>query len=289
MLRFQRFQALQQLDPVQDACEICRQVAGYEFPWDVTKALELALFRTFCIPSIGQLLDKTGEFHHRPQKRYDDTGLLVSSILKWGYDTDRGMAALERMNRIHAHFPISNTDYIYVLSTFVHEPVRWIERFGWRPLSEVEKQGLFYFWYTVGQKMGLQDVPSSYAQLEQFSLGYEKAHFRYSSATQRVGESTLNLFLSWFPSPLRPALKPVVYALLDDALLEAFGFPRPSREQRQRLERLLQWRGRLVRYLPPRRRPDFYVDMPQRSYPQGYTLEDLGPPALLRSLNQPPQ
>ncbi|MBD2257067.1 oxygenase MpaB family protein [Pseudanabaena sp. FACHB-2040] len=285
MLR-RRLSPLLPLDPVQDCSEICRQIAGYEFPWDVTKALEIALFRTFCVPSVGKLLDATGEFHHHPQKRYDDTGLIISSILKWGYDSEQGQAAIGRMNRIHAHFPIRNEDYLYVLSTFIYEPIRWIERFGWRQLSEGEKQSLFQSWLHVGQQMGIQDIPATYDQFERFNQDYETQHFRYSEATRRVGESTLTLFLSWFPAFLRPALKPVVYALLDDVMLAAFGFPAANPRLRQLLETLLRWRGRILRYLPPRKRPYFYVDMPQRSYPQGYTLEDLGPPALLRSLNR---
>lgn len=287
MLR-RRLYPSQPLDPVQDCSEVCRQIAGYAFAWDVTKALEFALFRTFCVPSIGKLLDATGEFHHRPQKRYDDTGLLVSSILKWGYDSPQGRAAIARMNRIHAHFPIGNEDYLYVLSTFIYEPVRWIDRFGWRPLHEEERQGLFHCWRQVGQQMGIQDIPATYEQFEQFNRDYEAQHFRYSEATRRVGESTLALFLSWFPAFLRPALKPAVYALLDDTMLAAFGFPAAQPWLRQFVEATLRWRGRILRYLPPRKQPYFYVDEPQRSYPQGYKLEDLGPPALLRSLNRPP-
>lgn len=286
MQRLARLQHIEQLDPIQDHCEICRLIAGYEFPWDVTKALEVALFRTFCVPSIGKLLDQTGEFQHRSQKRYDDTGLILSRIMKWGYDNPEGQAALQRMNHIHQHFPISNADYLYVLSTFIYEPIRWIERFGWRQLSEVEKQGLFYFWCTVGQQMGIQDIPKALQEFEQYNLDYEQQYFRYSAATQRVGEATLNLFLSWFPFFLHPTLKPAIYAMLDERMLEAFGFPQPSDKARQRVNQLLQLRGRLLRYFPPRNHPQFYVDEPQRSYPKGHTLKDLGPPHLLSKLNQ---
>ena len=36
---------------------------GYEFSWDSVRALEIALYRTYCIPSISKLLDSTGEFY----------------------------------------------------------------------------------------------------------------------------------------------------------------------------------------------------------------------------------
>jgi hypothetical protein len=66
-------QTIQTLDPDRDHQQICHLLAGYEFPWDMTRALELPLLRTFCVPSIAKLLDRTGEFHHHGQKRYDDT------------------------------------------------------------------------------------------------------------------------------------------------------------------------------------------------------------------------
>ncbi|HIK17290.1 MAG TPA: DUF2236 domain-containing protein [Leptolyngbyaceae cyanobacterium M33_DOE_097] len=287
MQRFERFQAIQQLDPVQDNCEICRQLAGYEFPWDITRSLEIALFRTFCVPSVADLLDRTAEFHHRPQKRYDDTGLMVSLILKWGHDTPKGQAVIQRMNQIHGHFPISNEDFLYVLSTFIYEPVRWVDRFGWRKFSDLEKQALFYFWYAVGQQMGIQAIPTSFAIFEQYNLDYEREHFRYNAANQRVGESTLRLFLSWFPAPLRPVIQPFVYAIMDDRMLQAFGFPTPQLWQRRLVEQVLRSRGHLLRYFPPRQTPSFYSDEPQRSYPHGYDLTDIGPPKMLSKLNRP--
>lgn len=126
---------IQTLDPERDHQRICYLLAGYEFPWDVTRALELALLRTFCVPSIAKLLDRTGEFKHRPQKRSDDTDLIVSVILKWGYDAPRGAAFLQRMHAMHGRYAIANANFLYVLSTFIYEPMRWCDRFSWRPFS----------------------------------------------------------------------------------------------------------------------------------------------------------
>ena len=39
-------------------------MGAHEFPWDVTQALGLALYRTYAVPSIGELLSATGEFEH---------------------------------------------------------------------------------------------------------------------------------------------------------------------------------------------------------------------------------
>jgi hypothetical protein len=82
------------LDPMRDHKRIVYLDVCFEFPFDTTRALELALFRTFAVPSVGALLDSTGEFAQRPQKRYDDTDLIISTLLEAGYDSPRGRVAL---------------------------------------------------------------------------------------------------------------------------------------------------------------------------------------------------
>ena len=100
---------IQQLDPVTDHQRIVFLSTRYDFPFDTVRALELALFRTFCVPSIALLLDRTGEFQSRAQKRYDDTDLIVSEMMDHGYDSERGKAALRRMNQIHGRFESATT------------------------------------------------------------------------------------------------------------------------------------------------------------------------------------
>ena len=125
-------QRIDSLDPRRDYRRIVFLLTFHVFPWDIERALEFALFRTYAVPSISGLLFKTGEFVRRPRKRYDDTELILSEILENGFDSKRGQSALRRLNEMHGRFPISNADYLYVLSTFVFEPIRWLERFGWR-------------------------------------------------------------------------------------------------------------------------------------------------------------
>src|SRR6185295_7927191 len=149
------------------------RVRCVDFPWDMTRALELALFRTFASPRIGGLLCATGEFTRAAQRRYDDTDLLLSEIVENGYDSERGRRALARMNEIHGRFRIRNEDFLYVLSTFVLEPFRWIDRFGWRQLTEPERDAWFRFWMGVGRRMGIADVPDDVHVLAEYSAAYE--------------------------------------------------------------------------------------------------------------------
>lgn len=276
MGRYDILHRIQKLDPVQDHCQIYYLMSGYEFSWDIQRSLELALMRTFCVPTISALLDKTGEFKRRPQKRYDDTGLLTTEIVKWGYESDRGIQAIERMNAIHGRFKISNEDFLYVLSTFIYEPIRWNARFGWRPMCEQERLASFYFWREVGKRMHIQNIPETYEEFERYNLDYERQYFRYSDANRRTGEATCDLFLSWFPGILRAVIKPAIYAMLDDSILEAFGFPQAPKVVRSSIASILKLRGRILRLFPPRKQAEFFTDFPTRSYPNGYDIPHLG-------------
>ena len=183
---------------------------------------------------------------------------------------------LQRMNAIHGRFPIANSDYLYVLSTFIYEPVRWCDRFGWRPLSDLEKQAMYHFWAAVGERMGITDIPTSYKDFEDYNQTYEKEHFTCAVANQRVADATRAMLLSWFPLGLRSLANQAIPALLDAPLLNALGWhPAPS-YLTQLLETSLRVRSRLLRKLPPRTLPDFFADQTIRSYPQGYDVDDIG-------------
>src|SRR5215510_15605317 len=104
MSRYAILHAIERLDPEKDHQRIVFLSTCYDFPFDTTRALEFALYRTFCVPRISALLDRTGEFQHRAQKRYDDTDLLVSELLECGYESEPGRRALLRINQLHGRF-----------------------------------------------------------------------------------------------------------------------------------------------------------------------------------------
>lgn len=277
MSRYGVLREIQKLDPETDHQRIVFLSSCYDFPFDTTRALEFALFRTFAVPSISALLDRTGEFQTRPQKRYDDTDIIVSELLEQGYDSERGKRALRRMNQLHGRFSIANDDFLYVLSTFVYEPIRWNERFGWRLMCEQERLGYFVFWREVGRRMNIRELPADYDAFEGFNREYERQHYHFTEANRRVGAATRELFVSWGPSFLAPCVRSAIYALLDDRLIAAFGFPKPSPFVRWLVHGSLRIRATVARFLPPRRHPRLRTEMRHPSYPSGYTIERLGP------------
>ncbi|AJW42188.1 DUF2236 protein [Rhodococcus sp. B7740] len=277
--RFGWLRRIEELDPVRDCHTIHRITAGYEFPWDYQRSLEFALFRTYCVPTISALLAETGEFENRPQKRYDDTSLLMAELLEHGYDSDRGRESLRTVNRMHGQYDISNDDMLYVLTTFVYEPIEWIDTYGWRRLHPKERLATFHFYREVGKRMGIKNIPESYTEFAQFKLDYEERTFRFTEDNRRIGTYTLDLYCSWYPAALTPAVKQGVFALLDDRMAGAFGFPAGSPTVERVAVRALRARARVERFLPKRTRSRATADASNRTYPGypvGYRPRDLG-------------
>jgi hypothetical protein len=71
-------------------------------------------------------------------RRYVDTGVLIRDFTSSPFDSTRHATALARMNWLHSRYDISNDDMLYTLSVFVTCPQRWLERFEWRGLTELE-------------------------------------------------------------------------------------------------------------------------------------------------------
>jgi hypothetical protein len=63
---------------------------------------------------------------------------------------------------------------------------------------------------------------------------------------------------------------------MDDPLLEAVGLPRPNPAVRRLAEGALRFRSRIVRRLPPRRKPRLITQRRHPTYPTGYRIEELG-------------
>ncbi|WP_458248068.1 oxygenase MpaB family protein [Streptomyces sp. MAI_2237] len=277
MKRFTRLEEIRRLDPYRDASEIYRLSSAYEFPWDYTRALELALYRTYAVPSIGRLLAETAELTGRAQKRYDDTTLLLDAVVEHGFRSAEGRTAIRRINQMHRSYEITNEDMRYVLCTFVVMPKRWIDAYGWRRLSRHEIVATAEHYRTLGRHMGIQGIPGSHEEFEALLDAYEETHFAFDAGARRVSDATLDLMTSWYPRPLAPLLRTSTLALLDDRLLRAFRYTPPSPATRALVDRGVRARGRLVRLMPPRRTPHHARQNREvKGYPDGYRLERLG-------------
>jgi hypothetical protein len=265
------------MDAVADCREIALLLSSREFSWDIERALEFALFRTYAVPSISGLLARTGEFERRPRKRYDDTELILAEIMEHGFDSDRGRRALARMNAMHGRFRIADGDLLYVLSTFVFEPIRWLERHGRRPMTGHEQEAWFRYYRGLGARMGIPRIPDDREDFRRFNERYEASHFRFAVTNRTVASATSDLLLGFYlPSRLLWLGRPVVRAFMDKALLDAMGFEPAPRWLPPLVAAAMRLRARVLRTLPPRRRPRLLTQVRRPTYPEGYRVEELG-------------
>jgi len=265
------------LDPETCHEEIARHLYASEFSWDIERALEFALFRTYAVPAISGLLAATGEFEHRPRKRYDDTELVLAEVIEHGLDSSRGKRSIARMNAMHGRFDIDDAAMRYVLSTFVCEPIRWLERFGRRGMSEREQRAWFLYYRGLGVRMGIKRIPDDLADLMRLNREYEAANFRHAGTNRRIGEATRDMLLGFYlPRWLIPAGRPVAHAFLDPVLLDSMGFPAAPKWLQRAIMATMRMRARVLRRLPPRRHPRYLTRVPRPTYPEGYRIEELG-------------
>ncbi len=265
------------LSPETDFGRIVYLLTAYEFSWDIERALEFALFRTYAVPSISGLLAKTGEFERRPLKRYDDTELLLAEITENGLDSPQGEEAIARINQMHGRYRIANDDMLYVLSTFVFEPIRWLDRFGRRAMTSREKKAWFNYYRELGARLGIEGIPEDLAVFDSFNRRFESERFRPAESNRRIGEVTLNLLLGFYlPERLFPVGRLVALSLMDAPLREAMGFETPPAMVRHAVSGLMRVRSWALRVMPPRLRPRLITARRRETYPGGYRIAQLG-------------
>jgi uncharacterized protein (DUF2236 family) len=265
------------LDPKRDWLELSTITAGIEFPWDVQRATELALFRTFAVPEIGELLARTGAFTEATQKRFSDTLIILDGAGAFIAGDEDSRVALQRLNRMHGAYDIPNDQMIYVLTTFVVPLVRWVNRYGYRSMTHAEVEAMVRYWQRMAELMGLKDVPADFDGFASFMDEYERDRFGSSTGGAAVAEATLNLFGHWYPAPLRPVIRKSLLALLDPPVRATLGYPAPSRLTTAFVHALLGARGRFIRMLPARREPVRAAKNRRvRGYPFGWELAAVG-------------
>lgn len=254
------------LDAERDCQRIAHLLSAYEFTWDIQRSLEIALFHTYSSASVARLLDRTGEFRRRGQKRYDDTQLLINQFIESGWDADLGSRAIARMNQIHSHYTIPNDDFLFVLWTFIAFPIAWCRDYAWRPFSAHEERAWFNFWHGVGERMNIKDIPHTRAALDAFVDSYERVQLVPNEPSRRVAEATVAIMQAWLPSALQGVVQPAAAVLLSERARKAFGYDEPSEAMRTLVKTSLRAHGAVNRIVPLATYPSLLGSVPTRTY-----------------------
>lgn len=296
-LRYQRLREIERMDPEVDYQKIWVLDLLYEFPWDLGIGNWLAFYNTLAPPDDARTLVRTGEMMVATQRRLDHMASLLWEMNRNGFANPRGKAAVRQMNRIHNNsvrhinthgeqWTIANEQYVFVLATTMLTPQRWLDRYGWRPVSSHERRAASLFIQELGQHMGLHDIPKTYQEFERFHDEYEAAHFVYTPEAAQLWSLTqgklIDMLTYWLPVRLHPIgrriAKQALPALLSAAQRRAFGVPTPSRLLSAAVHTAIKTRSLYVQLSKPRTEPGAPDLLPTATYPAGdYEISKVGP------------
>jgi hypothetical protein len=284
---------------VKEAHDIIAVISDTEFPALFEKGLQFALFRTYGIPTISELLVKTTQLSTEKNvpKRYADTGVLLADMYGAEPESDRCIEAHARLNYLHGHYirqgKISNNDMLYTLSLFLNQPVEWINKFEWRQLSDLEicAMGVFHKAMGDGMNISFEPLPSYhtgwkdglhfYRELDTWAKAYEVKHMVPHQKNYDTAVQTRQLLISQYPPFMKDILSKAMSAPLDDRLREAIMFDRAPPSYLSFFEGFMMLRRLYLRYLslpkPKFMAKKMLTDKPDRNGRRYYLVWDTAP------------
>lgn len=188
----------------------------------------------------------------RVGKRYADTTVLVGEFLVNDLDSERACIAINRMNWIHSRYGnrIQMDQMVYTLCLLICEALHWIDKYDWRQTTALEKHASWVFWYEVGKRMGLTDVPQSFEDCSAYIEDFETRNMAPTEDNALIAKGVFSLYASIFPAFLAPVVRIVLVAFMDSRLSGAFKLSsRPPAAFTSLLGVLLTLRKYFVRHL----------------------------------------
>ncbi|KAJ5291250.1 hypothetical protein N7478_000501 [Penicillium angulare] len=257
----------------EEAYEIQKQIGTLEFPFMYVKALQFALFRTYGIPSVSHVLTKTTQFSNASTslKRYADTVALVNEMVGNSPTSQRAFISLARTRFLHSGYRASGkileTDMLYTLALFALEPIKFVRRFEWRQMSDLELCAIGTFWKSVGDALGIsfEGLPSSNGfkdgiqwleEIDEWCDGYEKECMVPDAKNRETADQTTAILLYMLPTMFHPVGLQFVSFMMDERLRKAMIYEPPTPFWTSVFSTLLTTRKLFTRYfmLP---RPEF--------------------------------
>lgn len=252
-----------------------RRLVLRELAFDFRVGFFLAYYRSFATPLTAAALVASGEILRAPQKRSYDTAIIVMEIITGGFDSPRGRAAVDLLNRAHQHVPAPNDEYLYILLALFIEPLRWIQRHGREPLTEADQAAALRFYQELGIRMHVDGVPRDVGAATAFYTDFQASHVRPNPDSRALFNATVGVLTDRLPRPLRPLTRPILAVLIDDAsMAQTLGLRTPSAVFRCAVHAGVWLHTRFDR---PRSDDAFTPGRSASSqYPDGYSINDLG-------------
>ncbi|KAI9815243.1 MAG: hypothetical protein M1827_002723 [Pycnora praestabilis] len=222
-----------------DAQAILKELTELEFPKFMGFSIIFALFKTYGIPSVSSLLVSTGQLANpeTASRRTADTGVLLLEFALNKPSSERTIQAISRMNYLHSRYQksgkITNADMLYTLSLFALEPSRWVDKYEWRSMTELELCASGTFWKAMGDamlipydvlpscKIGWEDGLDWLKEVEDWSLRYEAASMLPAPSNNQLAGSHVEVLFLNLPSGLMEAGKQIMAIFLGERLRKA--------------------------------------------------------------------
>ncbi|QQK47161.1 Permease, cytosine/purine, uracil, thiamine, allantoin [Penicillium digitatum] len=252
---------------IEEAFQIQKQIAWLEFPFTFGKSFQFALFRTYGIPSISTLLVKTSQFSspETSLKRYTDTRVLMQEVIGNNPTSARAHLGLARTHYLHSGYRASgkilDDDMLFTLALFALQPIRFINRYEWRQLTDLERCAIATFWKSVGDgldisyeklpsgKNGFRDGLQWLEEIDAWSEEYEARFMVPDNKNRETADQTTAVLAYTLPKIFHPAAFQVVSFMMDDRLRKAMYYDPPSAFYSALLSAILTARKLFLRYL----------------------------------------
>jgi hypothetical protein len=182
---------------------------------------------------------KTSQFSNPATsfKRYADTGALIGQFMAFEPSSERAQTAIARTKFLHVGYrssgKILESDMLYTLSLFALEPIRFIDMFEWRSLSDLEQCAIGTYWKSLGDALEISfaDLPSGphsfrdglhfLDELRAWSLKYEEDYMKPHPSNKEVADKTMDVVVYSMPRFLKSAGVNFASCVMDDRLRES--------------------------------------------------------------------
>lgn len=272
--RHVRLRRIESLDPETDYREITQLFYGDFQSAMFMKGVHGFIF-TYAAPRISKVLAGTGELQHRIARRVVDTSLLASAVMQHGFKAPEGRDAARRVNAMHARYDIDPTDFVAVGAEEALGSLDLAERFGWRPVTDREREALRIFYSHQARAFGSpRALPGSVPEMRAFFEHYLDTELRHTPQNERLARALLDWYGGLVPAPFRPLFRTLLVADLDPRIAASCGLRQPGWPARRLMDVLL--RRIAARDPVPDGVPSKLQKMAREVYPDGWTTRDLG-------------
>lgn len=196
--------------------------------------------------------------------------------------SERAQMAIARTKFLHKGYRASgkilDDDMLYTLSLFATEPIRFVQLYEWRSMTELERCAVGTYWKSLGDaleisydklpssKTGFRDGLHWLEEISHWSQLYEEEHMHPNAQNKEIADKTIDVLVYNLPRFLKPLGAHFAAHLMDDRLRNAMMIPRPPALLSYVFSAAFQTRKYFLRYVafprPNFMRLDVFTEKP---------------------------